>query len=551
MRNAFYFALASACFCAGPAGCDSTPTPAPAGPTNVVDQVVIPMLNQNGFAVSVEDPAILCRRLAVDLTGVAPSPADQAACAGLAPAAMADYFMNKPSGPNAPDGSPPYVFVNRRFWADSFQYETSFQVATTFYSYSRDLDALVGDLYSGKISYDVFARRALGSPAFARRFGIFEANHDLVQLASQAYRVFLGREALPSEAEDFGNLWRGWSTKFMDEATAETAYPGCPQVLNQLMQPVGCRHYELGLDGTQCADAQLAACESTVLGPAAAAPTALTFVRWSELNDTDLTMLETPGRLIASQPEFAEAAVDRALAKYLGWWKAGTYRPDFDVPAVRDALAAKFVADGFDIRKLELEIVTSVLYTQRAALGPNQLPTDPLFAFGPTKALYAEAWLDSVGQALSKQLGGCDWRYESVGTGVSKIDGFLNFPISTGIAKSLYFNDAQNMGGCPVASVHGDNSGLVPSVTKRVALASLCPGSFKPQSGLALDALAKLEFAGIGRAPNSTELQTLVTRMSVPADGGCDPAALAACKTQALADALCTSLYASSLFNYY
>ena len=43
----------------------------------------------------------------------------------------------------------------------------------------------VNDLYAGKIPYDAFATKALASPAFARRFGIFEANHDLVQLASQ------------------------------------------------------------------------------------------------------------------------------------------------------------------------------------------------------------------------------------------------------------------------------------------------------------------------------------------------------------------------------
>jgi hypothetical protein len=529
-------------------GSDGGPAPSF---NNVVDAVVVPMLEQNGLKVVGEDPAVLCRRLAIDLTGLAPTPAEQSAhCAGT-PADAADYFMNKATGANVPDGSAPYVWVNRRWWADSFQYQSSTQQSSTFYTYVRELDAVVGDLYSGKIRYDVFAQKALASPAFARRFGIFEANHDLVQIASQAYRVFLGREALPSEAEDFGNLWRGWNTKNMNELTSETTYPDCPVAYDQLMNRIGCRHYELGLDSAECAGANEAACESTILGAGAVVPPQSGFVRWYDLSPDAQAQLAVPGKLIAAQPEFAEAAVDRALAKYLGWWKAGTYRPDFDVPAVRDALTKKFVSDGFDIRKLEREIVTSVLYTQSAALQPNQLSTDPIWAFGPTKLLYAEAWIDTVGQALNKQLGGCDFRYLYSGTATSKINGYYAFPVSTGISKNFYYSTASNMGGCPIATTHADASGLVPAVTRRVALAQLCPGAFKPAAGTALDALVALEFAGVGRAPAQSEVQSLVSHMSVPADGGCDPNNLQSCKTQTLADSLCTSLYATSLFNYY
>jgi hypothetical protein len=272
------------------------------------------------------------------------------------------------------------------------------------------------------------------------------------------------------------------------------------------------------------------------------------FTRFSSLAPADLAALETPGRLIAAQPEFAEAAVDAALVKYLGWWKAGTYRPDYDLPAVRDALVKKFVADGYDIRKLENEIVTSVLYTQAARLAPGQLASDPIWAFGPTRLLYAEAWLDTVGQGLNKSVGGCDFRF--TGNGANKIDGYYVWPAS-GAPKGFYFTTAQNLGGCPVASSHGDPSGLVPAVTRRVALSQLCPGAFKPANGTTLDALVKQEFAGVGRAPSSTELATLTAHMSVVADGGCDPNNLGACPMQPLADALCTSLYASAPFNYY
>jgi hypothetical protein len=523
---------------------------AASGAPNVVDTVVLPMLAASGLSVTPEDEGILCRRLAIDLTGLVPTPDEVAAhCAGKSPADMAGYFLNKPSGANAIDGSPPYVWINRRWWADSFQYQSGVNPSTTYYPYVRELDQLVNDLYAGKIAYDVFAAKALASPAFARRFGVFEANHDLVQLASQAWRVFLGREALPSEAEDFGNLWRGWTTQYMNEAASEAAYPDCPVTYDQNQNRNGCRHYELGLLGSQCAGVSQVSCQSTVLGAAQVVPSAPAFVRWADLGAADRAQLEQVGTLIAKQPEFAEAAVDRALAKYLGWWKAGFYRPDFDVPAVRDALAQKLRADHYDLRKLELEIVTSVLYTQAAAKRPEQLASVPLWAFGPSKLLYAEAWLDSVGQALGKQVGGCDFRYTS--PGASKISGYYAWKTSSGIAGSFYSSNAQNMGGCPVASTHGDASGLVPAVTRRVVLSQLCPGAFVPSASADLDALVQRAFDGLGRAPSAFEKTTLLSRMTVPADGGCDPANLSTCNLQPIADALCTSLFATASFNYY
>ena len=515
---------------------------------NVVDAVVLPMLAANGLQVQPEDALILCRRLAVDLTGVVPTADEvQKVCAQKS-AEVASYFMNKPTAPNAVDGSPPYVWINRRWWADSFLYDSGVNPASTFYPYVRALDQLVGDLYAGKLGYDVFVEKALASPAFARRFGIFEANHDLVQIASQAFRVFLGREALPSEAEDFGNLWRGWTTRFQPEAQAEAAYPDCPVTYDQQMNRIGCRHYELGLLGAQCAGASLAGCQSTVLGAAQVVPSQAGFVAFSSLAAGDLQQLETPGRLMVLRPELAEAAVDRALAKYLGWWKAGFFRPDYDLPAVRDALVRKLIADHWDLRKLELEIVTSVLYTQAAARSADRSTTVPIWAFGPTKLLYAEAWLDSIGQALGRPTGGCDFRF--TGAGAFKIAGYYTFPRAPGIGPTFYPANAQNLGGCPVAAPHGDSSGLVPAVTRRVVLSQLCPGAIVPPAGASLSRLIDLAFAGLGRPASDAERATLLKHLSAPAEGGCDPAK-GACSLQPLADGLCTSLFASASFNYY
>jgi hypothetical protein len=519
----------------------------PGGCTHVIDRVIVPMLKQNGLPLTVEDAGVLCRRMAIDLTGIAPNPSEIAEVCPGSPAAVADHFMNKATGLNVPDGSPPYVFVNRRWWADQFQYQSGTNGASTYYTYVRALDGIVGDLYSGKIGYDEFARRALASPAFARRFGVFEANHDLVQIASQAFRVFLGREALPSEAEDFGNLWRGWTTKLMDEATSEATYPDCPVQYDQNMMRNGCRHYELGLDGRQCGGTREASCQSTVLGAGEVVPSTTSFVRFDSLAAGDLAALETPGRLIAAQPEFAEAAVDAALTRYLGWWKAGWYRPDFDVPAVRDALVARFVADAYDVRKLDREIVTSVLYTQAAALAPSENPLDPIWAVGPTKMTYAEAWLDTVGQATNKKVGGCDFRFNA--TNAQRITGWWDFSASAN-TDNQYATAARSMGGCPQASQHGDPGGLVPAITRRIVLAQLCPGAFKASAGASLGALVDPQFTGIGRSPTSDEKMLIASHMADTASGGCDPSQ-GKCNLQGLADSLCTSLYASALFTYY
>ncbi len=525
-------------------GCHSTATP-----TNVVDAVVQPLLAQNGLAPILEDDAVLCRRMAIDLTGIPPAGDEiDTICLHHSAEFLAVHFMSKPSGPHVPDGSAPYVWVNRRWWADSFQYQSTLNMDTTWYAYVRDLDDAVAELYAGQIGYDGFARRALASPAFARRFGIFESAHDLTLIASQAFRVFLGREALSSEAADFGNLWRAWSTQRMSSEDARVLYPDCP-VLDGAFT---CGHYELGLDGAACAGASQLGCQSILFGPAAVIPASPGFARWRDLG-ADQAALELPGRLLAAEREFAEAAVDRALTKYLGWWKTSTFRPDSDVPPVRDALVEKLIADGFDVRKLELEIVTSLLYTQRAAAIPGEPTARPLWAHGPTKPLYAEAWLDSLGLATGKPLGGCDFRFSDTSPIASEdaITIKYKFPAAPGITPLFYSDTAESLGGCPIAAAHGSPSGLVPAITRRVALAQVCPGAFVPPPGTTLPALVEMEYAGLGLRPSPTESAVWVKHLSNPSEGGCDAAAPAGCDLQQLADQLCASLFATAQANYY
>jgi hypothetical protein len=502
--------------------------------SNVIDAVIIPMLAGNGLSITRDDDGALCRRMALDLTGLVPSAAEAAdRCAGKPAAEMVDYFMNKSTNAIAIDGTPPYVFVNRRHWSRIFSYQASQQFFDTFYFNVRKLDELVGELYAGNIRYDEFARRALASPGFVQRFGNFQDDsRDLVQIAGQAYRIFLGREALPAEATNFGNLFRAWSSFQMGEAETLAAYPDCPAGTVPPANGPSCAHYELGLKGQLCEGVARPGCQSSVLGVAEVVPSSTAFVRIAELSPVDRAAIETPGRLMVARPEFAEAAVDLALRKYLGWWKDGVYQPDFDAPNVRHALAQKLVADGYDIRKLEREILTSVLYTQGTTR--SQTVNVPLWAFAPTKLMSAIQLYENTSIALGVQRNAYDFRYHN----------------------SINFVDHFGKLGGPSFSVYleallgdlGDAGGLNALFARRGLLEDICnPNGIAPDA--TVDQLIDHAFVGVGRPATGDERKTIADALSAPGRDGCPD--LTSCDRGVTAIALCRSLYASALYTYY
>src|SRR5262249_43378719 len=82
-----------------------------------------------------------------------------------------------------------------------------------------------------------------------------------------------------------------------------------------------------------------------------------------ELSDADWRVLRPPGRILTGHPYFWEAAADNALNRYLGWWHGGFELPGYEIAAVRQALAFLLRDASGDVRALEREILTSVLYT--------------------------------------------------------------------------------------------------------------------------------------------------------------------------------------------
>ena len=408
------------------------------------------------------DDAELCRRYALDLTGIVPTFADyQAHCQGKQPAEMVDYFMGLPS----------YVATSQRFWADAFLYDNK----RTWYRYIADLDARVGDLYQGALDYPDFVAVAVAHPAFVSRF----AGENVV---SFAYQSFLGRDALPEEREDLLALYRMW--RFRPASDAALTYSTSGTCVTEQECTVGSNcvsgtctertnYMEAVIDPGECWPPFGAAfCTSVATGASVVLPAAepidvdaLTADQWGTLR--------TPGRVIAMLPGFWEAACDTVLKRYLGWWMSGHVPSSRELPTVRTSLAAFFRGTGGEIRSLEREVLTSALYTMKAS------PADPNDSAewhrGPTKQMTAEEWLDSVGVVAGFDIGSCDWRYPSASP--RWLPPAL-VPPSGQLQGYSYTDAARALGGCPDHSsqVRVTDVGVLAAAEQRTVLADACAG---------------------------------------------------------------------------
>jgi hypothetical protein len=465
------FAAVVVCACWAASCTQSTPPPPPAGDAqacavvpgfgcgNAVDATLLPILSKDGVTPVLASDGELCRRYAIDLTGVIPSFADyQKYCLGKSPGAMVDHFMNL-------DG---YVRVNQRYWADAFLYDNQ----DTWYQYIADLDAQVASLYRGEINYPDFVAIAVAHPAFVSKFGGENA-------VGYAYENFLGRQALPVERQDLLGLYRTWRRRpASDPALAYTRYGTCNNASDCDVRLACTNGYciersnyiELYVDPTNCAGPLGGiACSSTMTGASAilqgVAPTSL-----ADLTPAQWETLRTPGRVIANLPGFWETAADTVLKKYTGWWMAGTTPAD-EVPAVRASLAAFFRRTAGDVRALERQVLTSAFYTMAAT---PQDPNDSVpWHRGPTKPMAAEVWLDSVGAVVGANLGSCDWRYPN--TSPRSLPPAL-VPAQGQIDGFSYADAARVLGGCPdhVSQLRTTNSGVLMTIQQREVLAQVC-----------------------------------------------------------------------------
>jgi hypothetical protein len=349
---------------------------------------------------------------------------------------------------------PEHERVERRFWAA----ELGVDASRTMWWQIFDLDELVGELARGEIGYDDFAREAIVHPGF------FSSRLDNGWGAG-VFHVFLGRPPRRDEMDGLRPLARLFAArKACDGRMVENVYREClaDQAAGLVPEDVPCRREcllnvnEGAIDPCGCTsdpllmrfgcsgsglgefvDLGTSSCESVSLQrlidesagstdrcPERSEPcpdfVLLIFGGFPasplpEVSSETRLLLDRLGDALLERGDFWEAAVDRELRRFLGWWQAGIELPNYVLPEVRSVLAAQLRRNA-SLRDIQRLILTSLLYTAPAAAPPGFASDEagselPPWATGPVKMLVGEAWLDSASLAVGESLGVCDYRF--------------------------------------------------------------------------------------------------------------------------------------------
>ena len=439
--------------------------------TNRIDAAACSEIQGRGAPVVLAGKIELCRRLYIDLLGFSPSATEfEESCKWRAPEDVIDEFMMRPE----------YVRVNQRDWADVFRMTS----ALTFYPYIADLDALVGQLYTGNMKIDEFAGVAATHPGFTGRF-------DGVDLVGYAFQAFLGRDAIPSERLALEPLWHLWERRAATDPFAAATFK---VVINTLrchgIHEVDC-HSDFWGDESVVIPAPV---------PDNLDPNGPNVLQLEQLADVDWLKLRKPGLLIAEQAVFYESYVDRRLRRYLG------YDAGAALPTVSQALVDLMEETHGDPLSLDREILTSVLYRMTNLHDePEDVAEedwDPPYWHGPVKQMDGEDWLASAARLTGVDLGRCDHRYPVVQFGAS---GFHpnDYPKNGDNSPNYGFRDkSQLLGGCPdhVNSFRELRTGLIAALTQSTITDELCA---------AAGAGAPIFPAGLVVDPNDKSVETL------------------------------------------
>lgn len=281
-----------------------------------LDEIIRATMAERGASPQIAPDYQLCRRYAIDLTGVIPSPADLAACEGRSPAEMFDHFRSKGPLPHT-GGEPAYLWVNLLRDADHFLFSNGAQFSQV--AHIREFRDQLRRVYAEGMSYREFARWALESQMFLNRFpsGADRAN--------ASFFLFLGRDSLASEVP-VGNMWNGWVLREPDlPASAAEEDPD---------------YHEYDWDPSACSGGR----------------TLCSAEFWGRTGSTPAEAIDA----MLSSHLFVEATVDRYWERLLGY-----PLPGVDYPDIRRTLVLGFVESGYDVNWLIREIATSPAYTQQ------------------------------------------------------------------------------------------------------------------------------------------------------------------------------------------
>lgn len=565
-----------------------------------IDRLLVPKLRAVGVEPRDADASEICRRLAVDLIGRIPTVAELETCRVQTLEQRIDTFMARPE----------YVFVQQRAWAETF----GFDVNVMWYGYAIDLDRLVGKLARSEIAYASFAAEAVMHPGF---YGLHQGD----DWAFNVIQTFLGRAGRMDEVAGMRPLTRVFESRvFCDGAIWSDAYAyaladgqnateaatfandacvgsgseeyglnfcGCFEGEGG----VGCRSTTLGKpidfgttgcvdpedptksmftlsaespgkpracpDGSarpECGDRLVDEAEQ-VAGPIAAFPLAPPEVRARVL---------VVGDALAARADFWEAGADRELRRFIGWWKDGIRRPDFDLPAVRTLLARELKRTQ-NIRWIQKLVLSSLLYAAPAAPPPHVRGEIPLWAMGSSKLLTAESWLDSASFAtVEGPLGFCDYRFVGIGeVGPTNADpkAVLHLPPVLGDAvfpESRYFESAQLLGGCTADAARPRTSTVGMTYAQHDVTRSLCaasktifPVGFRaddPSDGALHAAIDHVMLRALSRAATREERVALAADMKACIDAGPE---VGCASVEAAVRWLCTRVVDSAEFALY
>jgi hypothetical protein len=509
--------------------------PPPPPSDNVIDVAIWPRLIDGGHTeIPSDPPEVLCRRMALDFTGRVPTAADVAAhCDGKTPDAMARSFMDTPE----------FAAREKKLWIQHLGPVPEQALA----DHIIELDALIDELATGTLGYDTFAIKVSAHPGFTinRTLAEPEPYEDTARALSQ---VFLGRLPQGAELEALTRLAKIWRRDWVPRYDEGYGY----YVRVATIDPDVCN--DPVLDDLLCT-ASLWGDEVTVALPLDAEVLYETIQ--GNVPPELQAELEVVGALMVQQPEFWGEAADQGLRRMLGWWKSTPAQNETDVAEVRTALAAWFASSPeHDVRDLYAMIASSLLYTRATDL-PVDIEDVPPWAVGPTKAMDATQFLDSLEVVFGRELGFCDpHTNEPVGRNwywpdrlrTAQDGGFYGF------GYDFYFETANTLGGCLGAIEEPAQPGLESLFTHIDLADTLCeegdapvPDAFDPADlgDANVDALVQHAYGRfLTRVPLPEEAAAIDAAQQACADDD-------ACDAQVFADELCGALLRSGAFLYY
>ena len=312
---------------------------------NPIDAIVLPAFARLHLEPRPADRHELCRRLAVDLFGRAPTGAERDRCVASSTEAIVDAWLD----------SKEHVLAERRHWATLIDYDATY----VWPKLVEDLDRVAGRLAREEIDYPEFATQVVLHPAF-------HARHPDTDWFRAIYDIFLGRTARPDEVAELVPLVAIWRmrefTDGRDPAAFYIEYGFSPCAC-----PKGaCRSAALGrvvdFGGTCRKDDDHVRLVAISAGQRGHDHASVGPNLWGN-NPTrgegrieplpvasaeQAQRLRSLGDALTHRLDFYEAAVDREMRRMLGWWQTSFNQPDTDLPRVRAALARQLRATGPD-----------------------------------------------------------------------------------------------------------------------------------------------------------------------------------------------------------